>query len=37
MGGHLIQVWILYFKSAKAKKDRQPSINEEELKTLNEN
>jgi hypothetical protein len=37
MSGHLAQVWMLYRKSVKAKKDRQPSINEEELKKLEDN
>jgi hypothetical protein len=36
MSGHLVQVWILYMKSKKRKKNEQPAINEEELKTLNE-
>ncbi len=37
MSAHLLQVWMLYFKSAKAKRNRQPSINEEELKALDNN
>jgi hypothetical protein len=34
MGGHLVQVWILYVKSKNEEKNEQPAINEEELKTL---
>ncbi len=34
MGGHLIQVWILYFKSKNEKKNEQLTINEEEMKAL---
>jgi len=36
MSGHLVQAWILYIKSKKEKKNEQPAINEEELKTLND-
>ncbi|CAF1235332.1 unnamed protein product [Rotaria sordida] len=34
MSGHLIQVWILYIKSKKEKKNQLTIINEEEMKTL---
>jgi len=37
MSGHLIQVWILYIKSKKEKKNQHPTINEDELKALNDN
>jgi hypothetical protein len=37
MSGHLVQVWILYTKSKKEKKNQQQIIHEEELKTLNDN
>jgi hypothetical protein len=37
MSGPLGEVWKLYFKSAKANKNRQPPINGEELKTLDDN
>jgi hypothetical protein len=36
MSGHVIQVWSLYFRSKKDQKNQQPSINAEELKTLND-
>ena len=34
---HLIQVWMLYLKSKRARGNRQPSINEEELQAFNNN
>ncbi|UJR09266.1 hypothetical protein I4U23_013511 [Adineta vaga] len=34
MGGHLVQLWILYFRSKKMKKDQHLQINAEEMQTL---
>ncbi|CAF4267989.1 unnamed protein product, partial [Rotaria sp. Silwood2] len=34
MSGHLIQVWFLYIKSKKEKKNQSSIMNEEEMKTL---
>jgi hypothetical protein len=34
MSGHLIQVWVLYYRSKKEKKNEQLAINEGEMHSL---
>ena len=34
MFGHVIQVWILYYRSKKGEKSEQLAIDEEEMNTL---